>query len=120
MNPASTWYFDHEGFHFSMGKYRWYLLNEVIWCYLYDVALTAWKPVFLGPLLAGFSRSLICFSHLGSWLTFAAATIFTVNSGLGLVTACFYRFAQVTSVWVNRRVYFNWTTVRSLNRIERN
>ncbi|KAH7711057.1 Protein SRI-62 [Aphelenchoides avenae] len=78
----------------DMGKYRWYLLNEVFWCYLYDVALTVWKPVFLGPLLAGYSQSSIRFSRLGSWLTFAAATIFTVNSGLALVMACFYRFAQ--------------------------
>ncbi|KAH7711056.1 hypothetical protein AAVH_21642 [Aphelenchoides avenae] len=78
----------------GMGIYRWYVLNEVLWCYLYDVAITAWKPVFLGPLLAGYSQSPIRYSRLGSWLTFATATIFTVNSGLGLVMAILYRFAQ--------------------------
>lgn len=40
----------------SIGKYRWYILNGLIWEYAYEVMLALWKPVVLLPLMAGYSE----------------------------------------------------------------
>lgn len=39
----------------SIGKYRWYVLNGIIWDYLYDVFLALWKPVTFMPIMAACS-----------------------------------------------------------------
>lgn len=38
----------------TIGKYRWYMLNGLIWDYVYDAALTLLKPVLFFPFLAGY------------------------------------------------------------------
>ncbi|KAH7684686.1 hypothetical protein AAVH_40806, partial [Aphelenchoides avenae] len=37
----------------SMGKYRWYILNSILWDYAYDVTLAVLKPTLFLPVLGG-------------------------------------------------------------------
>lgn len=80
-----------------MGKYRWYLLNSVLWCYAYDLVLTLWKPVFLGASLGGYANSFIPLNY-GTQLILAGVGITCViHSGLGVAMEIMYRSAQVRS-----------------------
>lgn len=40
----------------AIGKYRWYILNGLVWDYLYDVMLAMWKPVTFLPNVAAYSN----------------------------------------------------------------
>lgn len=39
----------------TIGKYRWYILNGIVWDYLHDVVLALWKPVTFLPVTAIYS-----------------------------------------------------------------
>lgn len=40
----------------SIGKYRWYILNGIVWEYLHDVMLALWQPVTFLPVTAIYSN----------------------------------------------------------------
>lgn len=40
----------------TIGKYRWYILNGLVWDYLYDILLALWKPVTFLPNVAAYSN----------------------------------------------------------------
>lgn len=40
----------------SMGKYRWYILNVVVWDYAYDLLLAIMRPVLFFPVMGGYSQ----------------------------------------------------------------
>lgn len=39
----------------SIGKYRWYMLNGILWDYLLDILLALWRPVTFFPTIAAYS-----------------------------------------------------------------
>lgn len=80
---------------FSIGKYRWYILYDITCCYAFDLTLAAYKPVILGPLMAGYSQGPFEMNHSLSWAMSVAVVVCIVHTGCALVMSCLYRFAQV-------------------------
>ncbi|KAI1709401.1 serpentine type 7TM GPCR chemoreceptor sri domain-containing protein [Ditylenchus destructor] len=78
----------------KIGKYRWYLVNDVIWCYAFDLTITVYKPVALGPMLALYSEGPFTFnSNIALSLHYMLCTC-VIHMGLALVMSIMYRFCQ--------------------------
>lgn len=98
-----------------MGKYRWYLLNCVIWCYLFDVIVALFKPIIFGATFIGYTRSFVPLSGIALTIVLSATIVTIINSGLSVAMALFFRHAQAYTGryqdFFESRIYFVFATV---------
>lgn len=92
----------HSG---KMGRYRWYILINVVFCYAFDVCLTLIKPVFLGPLLGWYRQGFVAANSSAS--CFLVGVLIYLSSAMEFSVGCslLYRFAQVGK---NTVVFSGW------------
>ncbi|KAH7711575.1 hypothetical protein AAVH_21093 [Aphelenchoides avenae] len=82
----------------TIGKYRWYMLNGLIWDYVYDVFLTLVKPVLFFPFLGGYTSGPLPVigneldTGLGGVIVYV---ILVANLVISICVSLLYRFAQV-------------------------
>lgn len=80
----------------KMGKYRWYMLVNVLLCYISDLLLTLVKPVFLGPLIGWYLQGFVpANASISSLLVFVLLCVLNAME-FSIVSSLLYRFAQVT------------------------
>lgn len=80
----------------SIGKYKWYLLNNVVHSYLYDANISLLKPVMLAPVLGGYFDTFIEFDGAMSYKLVRLIVFLMVNMMQSIVMALLYRYAQVS------------------------
>ncbi|KAH7708646.1 CRE-SRI-71 protein [Aphelenchoides avenae] len=83
----------------TLGKYRWYMLANVLFCYAFDVWLTLSKPVFLGPLLGWYLQGFVQANSFTSCVMFSVLVYLMNAMDFSIFCSLFYRWAQS---------YFGW------------
>jgi hypothetical protein len=71
------------------------LLNNVIWCYLYDLFYVIAKPIFFFPLMGGASQSPIPFDSNATYFMVDLGIFLAAMMGLSVAMSLWYRFTQV-------------------------
>ncbi|KAH7716060.1 hypothetical protein AAVH_16519 [Aphelenchoides avenae] len=82
----------------TIGKYRWYMLNGLIWDYVYDATLTLMKPVMCFPFIGGYVSGPLPVIGNSSDFALSCAFVFVALAMNLIGSACLslvYRFAQV-------------------------
>lgn len=79
----------------TLGKYRWYMLANVLFCYAFDVWLTLSKPVFLGPLLGWYLQGFVQANSFTSCVMFSVLVYLMNAMDFSIFCSLFYRWAQV-------------------------
>ncbi|KAH7716889.1 7TM GPCR protein [Aphelenchoides avenae] len=78
----------------KMGKYRWYMLVNVLLCYASDFLLTLVKPVFLGSMIGWFLQGFVPASaSTSSLLVFVLMCVLNAME-FSIGSSLLYRFAQ--------------------------
>ncbi|KAH7717703.1 hypothetical protein AAVH_14898 [Aphelenchoides avenae] len=78
----------------STGKYRWYVLNGIVWNYAVDVSLAFWRPVNLLPQLAAYSEGPVHMPLGAGYYHVIIGVMLLINVCLSACCCLFYRFAQ--------------------------
>lgn len=78
-----------------LGKYKWYMLNNITWCYAYDLQITLMKPSFLMPFIGGYSQAPFPVDWRLAWSMIELGVFLRVNMDLSVVLSLLYRYAQV-------------------------
>ena len=79
----------------EMGGYKWYLVHQLCWSYIFDLYMGLWKPIPLWPFHLGYSAGI--FSQLSSnfsFVPFAAVTFFAAGMGFGIFIAVLHRYVH--------------------------
>lgn len=80
----------------TMGRYRWYMLLNVLLCYAFDVWLTLVKPVFLGPLFGWYLQGYVPANPTTSCFLIGVLMYLLSAMDFSITCSLFYRLAQVS------------------------
>ncbi|KAE9550898.1 hypothetical protein FO519_005901 [Halicephalobus sp. NKZ332] len=67
----------------EIGEYKYFIVNQLVWSYLFDVLLGIWKPVPLWPFYMGFGIGFFR-SWKGIWAVLPFYATITVGIGMGV------------------------------------
>uniref|UniRef100_A0A7E5A1J7 Serpentine Receptor, class T n=1 Tax=Panagrellus redivivus TaxID=6233 RepID=A0A7E5A1J7_PANRE len=79
----------------EMSDYKWYLVHQLTWSYLFDLYVGLWKPVPLWPFYIGYSAGI--FSNVGGNSVTIQLLIVVVNAigmGFGVCISILHRYMQ--------------------------
>lgn len=79
-----------------MKKYRYYMLNNVIWCYLYHFGVFVTRPVLLFPSFCVIVEPIIPIHEELVGPGFYALMVAIINMDFSVVLSLFYRYSQVS------------------------
>uniref|UniRef100_A0A7E5A230 G_PROTEIN_RECEP_F1_2 domain-containing protein n=1 Tax=Panagrellus redivivus TaxID=6233 RepID=A0A7E5A230_PANRE len=71
-----------------MSDYKWYLVHQLTWSYLFDLYMGLWKPVPLWPFYLGYSAGIFA-NVVGNYTT------------IQLLIACFFAIGMGFSVFIS-------------------
>jgi hypothetical protein len=87
----------------DMREYKYLILNQLLWSYLFDIILTFWQPVFLFPFFYAYS------SGPAKLLSFKVSPVYMcllILIGGGLIHSLYFSFIfRVAQVFPMTRMY---------------
>uniref|UniRef100_A0A7E4VCP9 Serpentine Receptor, class H n=1 Tax=Panagrellus redivivus TaxID=6233 RepID=A0A7E4VCP9_PANRE len=81
----------------EMSDYKWYLVHQLTWSYIFDVYLGLWKPVPLWPFYIGYSAGI--FSNVTAnlvTLQLVILMLIIVGMGLSIYASVVHRYVQAS------------------------
>lgn len=78
----------------NMSKYKYYLLNNILWAQIFEVFLFIFKPKFLLPSFCMLFDPFFLVTDQTPYLVYFALSML-VNQCLSVVLSALYRYAQV-------------------------
>ncbi|CAD5218188.1 unnamed protein product [Bursaphelenchus okinawaensis] len=83
----------------QMKRYRFYILNNVIWCFIFDIGLFILRPTFMFPTGCFVMRPLISMSNSTARGVAFCLLVVCINVEMGVVWSLFYRYSQAFPGW---------------------
>ena len=80
----------------EMTDYKYIILTQCIWNFLFDLLMSSWQPVVVFPFFLAYSKGIVKFAGLkGSYLGIQAILLVTWGLIHCLLFALFYRVVQI-------------------------
>uniref|UniRef100_A0A7E4WC72 G_PROTEIN_RECEP_F1_2 domain-containing protein n=1 Tax=Panagrellus redivivus TaxID=6233 RepID=A0A7E4WC72_PANRE len=79
-----------------MSDYKWYLVHQLSWSYLFDVCIGLWKPVVLWPFYIGYSAGIFT-NTVNSSVTvlLLIVVVLAIGMGFSVFISLLHRYMQV-------------------------
>uniref|UniRef100_A0A7E4V0D1 7TM_GPCR_Srx domain-containing protein n=1 Tax=Panagrellus redivivus TaxID=6233 RepID=A0A7E4V0D1_PANRE len=92
----------------EMSGYKWYLVHQLVWSYLFDLYVGLWKVVPLWPFYIGYSAGIFA-NAPGNTTTLQLVfpAIFSVGMGFGIYISVVHRYAQASPFSIFYQLYSN-------------
>uniref|UniRef100_A0A7E4WB26 Serpentine Receptor, class T n=1 Tax=Panagrellus redivivus TaxID=6233 RepID=A0A7E4WB26_PANRE len=79
----------------DMSDYKWYLVHQLTWSYLFDLYLGLWKPVPLWPFFIGYSAGIFSESDGNAGKTqLIILVVLALGMGFSVYISLFHRYVQ--------------------------
>ena len=90
----------------EIGEYKYFMINQLVWSYLFDILLGTWKPVPLWPFYMGFGVGWFR-SWKGPWaiIPFYAIVIISIGMGVSIFMSFIHRYVYVSPISFFARMY---------------
>ncbi|KAI6170803.1 hypothetical protein M3Y97_01113500 [Aphelenchoides bicaudatus] len=85
----------------QMKKYRYYMLNNVLWCYIYHAGIFFARPVLLFPSFCIILNPMFWMPDEAIVILFFVYVMVIINMDLSVVWSLFYRYSQAFPGWLN-------------------
>ena len=81
----------------EIGEYKYFMIHQLVWSYLFDLILGIWQPIPLWPFYIGFGIGWFRFWK-GIWaiLPFYAIMITSIGMGVSIYMSLFHRYVYIT------------------------
>uniref|UniRef100_A0A7E4W0X1 Transmembrane protein n=1 Tax=Panagrellus redivivus TaxID=6233 RepID=A0A7E4W0X1_PANRE len=81
----------------EMSGYKWYLVHQLTWSYLFDAYLSIWKPVPLWPFYIAYSAGVFSgLTEYASVVQLIGLTVVAIGMGFSIYVSMFHRYVQVS------------------------
>lgn len=84
----------------QMSKYKFYLLNNILWCQGFEIILFIGRPTLLFPSFCVLADPLFPISNQILPYLFYLGVFFIVNQAFSIVLSLFYRHSQVSGIFI--------------------
>ena len=94
----------------EIGEYKYFMIHQLVWSYLFDVLLGTWKPITLWPFYIGFGIGWFR-SWRGIWalVPFYAVVATAVGMGVSIFMSFLHRYINVSPISFLARLYQPFT-----------
>uniref|UniRef100_A0A7E4ZXU2 Serpentine Receptor, class H n=1 Tax=Panagrellus redivivus TaxID=6233 RepID=A0A7E4ZXU2_PANRE len=92
----------------EMSDYKWYLIHQLTWAYLFDVYLGLWKPVPLWPFYVGYSVGVFGGSVGTNFTVILQLSLLVVNAigmGFSIYISVLHRYMQASPFSTMYKLY---------------
>uniref|UniRef100_A0A7E4V0G1 Serpentine Receptor, class H n=1 Tax=Panagrellus redivivus TaxID=6233 RepID=A0A7E4V0G1_PANRE len=98
----------------EMSGYKWYLVHQLTWSYLFDVYVGLWKVIPLWPFYMGYSSGIFAnFNGNSATIQLILPAVLSVGMGFSIYLSVLYRYVQA-SPFSQFYKYYNVTAIRAV------